>query len=40
MKYKLMDGYDKDKVWIFKNKNDLISHLLGIIGDMTLEVEE
>jgi len=37
MKYILTDGYDEDRVWIHKNKDELISHLLEMIGDLTLE---
>jgi len=39
-KYILTDGYDRDRVWVHKSKDDLISHLLEMIGDMDLEVEK
>lgn len=40
MKYILTDLYDEERVWIHKNKDQVIEHLLQMLGDMKLEREE
>ena len=37
VKYVLTDLYDEDRVWILKNKDEVIRLLMEMIGDLNLE---
>lgn len=37
MKYILTDLYDEERQWILKNKDEVITALMQMIGDLRLE---
>ena len=38
MKYILTDNFDEDvRVYIYRSKDEVINHLLTMLGEMTLE---